>query len=182
MNTVALSAILARANACPPIHFRNQFFDVKKHVLDRFGTKTDVIHWQTIEKRCWGEWYQGGCHADCQKCGGTGWYLRKTVSLEVWKFGRFTFHRPLRSIPWSEWEAMNRNPDIVGVKQYRSIRYAKMCCGALFVLFCPWLMKWDLFADHRKDATKILRLVGTVGLPSKSLWLTEPIDSNQIPF
>ena len=60
MNTVALSAILARANACPPIHFRNQFFDVKKHVLDRFGTKTDVIHWQTIEKRCWGEWYQGG--------------------------------------------------------------------------------------------------------------------------
>ncbi len=90
-----LAVVLHHANSQPPSAAKQEFYELKQAILERYGWR-DGDDWQHIFKPCWGHHYYG-CGDDCEKCGGTGVYSRVYVHLERWRLGtRHVFHRPVK--------------------------------------------------------------------------------------
>jgi hypothetical protein len=93
-----LATLLHYANAAPPFALRREFYALKERLLrshgDFVGTRV-----QRIDKPCWGDrdidGERRGCIGPgCSRCDGTGLFDRFYVTLEEFRFGRFTFHIP----------------------------------------------------------------------------------------
>lgn len=115
--------LLALANAGEYTGKREYFYPFKDRFLRRYGEQ-DGYDLQQIQKACWqcdgtGKYvsrcqkcrYEGGCYrcewfeedfddeygrknGYCFKCGGSGWYVNKTIWLERWRIGGRVFHIP----------------------------------------------------------------------------------------
>lgn len=133
LNHDILSAVLARANSCPPFAMRHHFYAVKEHILRLYGIQKGIVY-QRIVHRCWG--YPGeSCSPNCDKCGGTGIWSTVTVALGEWRYGRHVFHRPLRRLYGAEADSVVID---IGFRIAKTARPgAKVCAAALFMLFRP---------------------------------------------
>jgi len=106
-----LAKLLNLANRCRYGN-RSRFYDVKKRLLHRYGTRTkgQVQH---IVNQCWGE-YEESCGPLCRRCGGTGIYSEFWCFLERWEWGGFVFHVPMARV----WFPPKEPPEIVGRIQH----------------------------------------------------------------
>lgn len=118
-----LSNLLSLANAGQYPGKREVFYPFKYRLLLCYG-RFDGRDKQIIQKLCWrckgtGNFasrcsscrYEGGCHnchwaeddffgnsdSQCPKCGGSGWFVNKTVWLERWEFRGRVFHVPVET-------------------------------------------------------------------------------------
>lgn len=98
-----LGWLLGWANADPPTLYREDFYALKRRLLERYGTMTGTVE-QHLVKPCWGErswddeygeYAYEGCGPDCQRCGGTGRYEESWVTLQEWELGDHRFHVPI---------------------------------------------------------------------------------------
>lgn len=172
-----LSAVLARANACPPANFRAEFYEIKQHILSLYGVHVG-FDYQRIVHHCWGEYY-GSCGDDCVKCGGTGIYQTVIVELERWRYRRRVFHRPVRRLFGDE--AKTAPITIEGKIEHRRMEKARDCAAALFVIFAPHVI--SLATDNRQMAAaarRCFRIVAAIG-PVPREHVIQPAEET-IPF
>lgn len=177
MNIQRLSAVLARANSCPPMQFRAEFYEIKQHICETFGKLIghDV---QYIKKTCWGDYYEG-CSDHCDRCGGTGIYSETWWKLERWKVGERVFHRPAQRLSRSE--AVGYAVNIEGKISHKKTAKARDCAGALFLLFAPHRIAIPSIenqgaCEHYRRAMRIACFVGPV--TRKSLVVSQV----EVPF
>jgi len=157
-----LAAVLARANSAPPVPLRDEFYEIKQHILTRWGRLQRLVY-QRIEDRCWGTPYES-CGPHCCKCDGSGIYATKTIELEEWSYQDRVFHRPVRRL-FGE-EADQAVITIQGRISHRHFQLARVCAAALFLMFHPSMVSlivhtqsgWDVF----RKALRIASLIGPV--------------------
>jgi hypothetical protein len=145
------------------LHHANRFAaDIYAGKYDFYKIKTSILKAHAIHigfdiqhipgKKCWtcagtGEYRKYSSYPpfklydidSCWHCAGTGWYkLHKFVILEVFKFGRFTFHNPFVSketrgtCPFPTPEGTKI---ITGYVEHRSTKYGVWCIAILFALY-----------------------------------------------
>lgn len=97
--------LLHIANRQPFGVHRNDFYDLKHRLLQRYGRFTGH-QIQEIRKDCWGErryddqdldsdgYTTVPCGPNCKRCRGTGIYDIRWVRLERWEFCKYVFHVP----------------------------------------------------------------------------------------
>lgn len=177
MNQTVLAAVLARANGAPPMHFREQFYEVKQHIVARWGSLRGLVY-QRIEDRCWGE-HGNLCDRYCGKCGGTGIYRALTVELEEWELEGRVFHRPLRRVLYT-----SQPIAIHGRVHHRRIVGARDCAGALFLLFAPHLVDLHVLTPGGSEALRrAMRIAAAIGpVPRSSVIRSQVPRSSEIPF
>lgn len=177
MNHAILSAVLARANACPPISFREQFYGIKQHILERWGVRCGTDY-QRIVKRCWAY----DCDEDCGRCGGTGVYETMTVELERWLFHHRVFHRPVKRLYGKE--AQHAPITIEGKIEHRRIEGSRVCSAALFLLFAPHHLNIETRggASSVDFARRAIRIAASIGPVAKGDVMTPVEVGTEIPF
>lgn len=178
LNHGILSAVLARANSCPPAHFENHFYAMKEHILRRYGAMERIVH-QRIVHPCWGYPYES-CSPNCDKCGGTGVWSSTTVALEEWRYGRHVFHRPIIRLYGTEADSVVI--DIEGRIAKRVRPGARACCAALFMLYRPSLINMNTTtAGGAEMLRKAVRIACRIGAVSRAAVLP-PALGEDIPL
>jgi sulfatase maturation enzyme AslB (radical SAM superfamily) len=158
MNLKILAAVLARANSCPPMNFRQEFYAIKQHILKMFGriVGEDI---QRIERRCWNYY----CDDDCDRCGGTGIYSCSYYRLERWELSGRIFHRPAERILS---KPVHWNID--GKIEHKRWLNAKKCAAALFILFAPRFVNFQIGEEGVNNFRASIRIVAAIGMIPES--------------
>lgn len=183
MKILILSTLLHHANrfAADMYTGKDKFYSIKKKILKAHASLIghDIQH--IPGKECWtcdgsGIYKKYDYHGRvydrdaCWHCAGTGLYKdHKFVMLEVYKFGRFTFHNPLVSKE-TLWKCPFPTPEgtkiITGYVEHSSTKYGAICISILFALYGNKKMSVyyfikacrDLFYPITKFKYKIRRL------------------------
>lgn len=143
-----ISYLLHCANASPPMVRRKEFYALKDRLMRRFGEQQAGNHVQEIEKECWGPYREGCPGAGCRRCGGSGIFDHFFVELEVWQWGRWRFHRPLRRT----WSPPVSPPHIKGY-----IRHGKTWLDGsearlwLYLVCGEWRLWWRTLRASRRS-------------------------------
>lgn len=139
--------LLHYANASPPSCYRQDFYAIKRRLLERHATPDgeDVQH---IVKKCYGRDWDEGCTHDARcKCGGTGIFDERWITLKRWRWGRYVFHSPLDGFVMP-----GKVPCRVIEGYVRHANYGRASGEALLWLYLlcgEWRMLWrQLRASH----------------------------------
>lgn len=172
-----LAVVLHHANSQPPSAAKQEFYELKQAILERYGWQ-DGEDWQKIEHPCWGESRYDPCHEDCGKCGGTGIYWRVFVRLERWRLGdRHVFHRPAERFVALPGGA---SVTIVGKVSHKRKPLSQACADVLAMLFRPQLY---LYLAQFRDVKRLKRFKAVLAYLlgfERTKWQVECIKFNDI--
>lgn len=143
-----IARLLHIANTSPPADkkCKERFYAMKQRILRRFGAEDghDIQH--IPGKKCWscdgtGEYYEPH---DCHKCDGTGWFKSPVwVLLKRWKFGRYTFHEPIKRHYRKPDDDLHDRPIIKGYVEHASYSLKKTYRARLILaLLFDWQLLW----------------------------------------
>lgn len=140
--THLLAVLLHYANASPPFLERESFYALKDRLLVKHATATHLV-WQHIIDRCWG--YEGGngcLGVTCRRCGGTGIHRERNIQLVVFKWGRFTFHKPIVAL--NQYRDLPTHLGMIESRiQHRSYGYRSAEARLwLYLLMGEWCALW----------------------------------------
>lgn len=142
-----LSTLLHYANTRAHSVDRNDFYSLKRRLLQRYGKYVghDI---QEIRKECWGFYQDRKCPGTtCMKCGGTGIYQLKYIHLDRWQWGRYVFHIP--------GQTLSRLPDPTTVTIVGRIEHPDYGLKAseatlwLYLLCGEWSLLWKALRTSR---------------------------------
>ena len=158
-----LAETLHRANSGVPEWCRSSFYGAKDFLLAAFGT-ADGRDVQRIDDACFrcdgtGEfgrhrYYGGEC---CLKCNGSGIYRRRLVWLDRFRFGAYTFHRPVGGVQFYE----NATVTIVG-----RIKHERFDDSARAAADLAWLFNRAAFRAEVLEAIEATQFE-----PSRPTWI-----------
>lgn len=178
-----LAVVLHHANAQPPSSAKQEFYELKQAILERYGWR-DGDDWQHIVKPCWGTRYED-CTQECDKCGGTGVYDRAFVHLERWRIGdSHVFHKPVKR--YSILPA-GASVTIEGIISHKRKPLSQACADVLTILFRPQMY---IYLNQFNDVKRLSRfkavLAYLLGFDRRK-WRVESfrfvdIQKCQIPF
>lgn len=99
-----LAETLHRANSGVPQWCRSSFYGAKDFILSNFA-QADGRDVQRIDDPCFGcdgtgvrGWFRRDGGESCWKCNGSGIYRKRFFWLDRFRFGPYTFHRPVAGV------------------------------------------------------------------------------------
>ena len=131
-----LARLLHLANAKPP-EPREVLYALKDRLLTRHAVFVGHC-WQELTYPCW--------DGPCGRCGGTGIYRQRWVLLEAWRWGRWSFHRPVASM---EERPGTQVPMIQGRITHQDYGpWSWEACAWLYLLCGEWRAMERLLVHH----------------------------------
>lgn len=191
MKRLVLSLLLHHANRCDDR--RDEFYPIKSRILQRYGMEVGYDIQNIPGKKCYscgGTGQHARCSMyppykaydwdSCWHCIG-GWYkLPQWICLARIRFGRYTFHRPLKrehkvKNPWTEeemgWKVMDR-PVIKGYIDHTESWFSEW---ALLIIFRIYDRKvYHAYWPELKGRTRYRWSRFTQRLHWKSLIISKP--------
>lgn len=138
-----LSKVLQVANSWPNASSQDEFYAMKRRILERFGTPCGIDIQSLDGKICHscegsGTFYHYSGDSDyCYRCDGSGWYKPPSyVELQRVQIGKVVFHSPLKRV-YHHGDKHVPRASINGYIEHRShnpdlVLWAHLMLGLLF--------------------------------------------------
>lgn len=151
LKALILSNLLHYANRDIPFFAKEEFYAVKKKLLEKYAIHVDE-EYQHIKKECYtcgatgkfNHYYRG--IEMCFKCYGTGIYEEFITILSLYEFGRYYFHIP-KSKQYIHLHMGGKLPNVKFIEGYINHTTPKYNIGLECAL---WLLLWYDFETFRK--------------------------------